>query len=252
MKTLLLFLLLPSLAFGQFGLRVRTPERGFPGWGVADENCVFSVHPIAGDMRDWSNSRLTGNITGTVAYVNGAVSNNASSFTNYGTQFENLVSGASAKFTLAVWCKPAVSQPAAIQAAFTMQARCFQIRSISSANKWEVLFSLEDNSHSYQVDSFSGTPPTAGRWTFQVATFDATLGGTGANRTKWYIDGSLDGGSTINDDLSGFNLNPSGTTLQIGASTGVINWQGMIGPTMIFNRVLTDAEVKQLYEASHP
>ena len=84
------------------------------------------------------------------------------------------------------------------------------------------------------------SPPFAGgKWTHIAITHDALGGGQGT--AKLYLDGKLRG--TTEKVAEPFTLDASKTSIRLG-----VNYVGLFDELAIFNRALTDSEVRVLYE----
>jgi hypothetical protein len=82
-------------------------------------------------------------------------------------------------------------------------------------------------------------------WTHVVITFDLNAG---VNNQKMYINGTLNNQNTSTTALS-TSLSP---VVIGGFDTSGTTWQGMFDDVRIYNRALTAAEIKALYEANEP
>jgi hypothetical protein len=89
---------------------------------------------------------------------------------------------------------------------------------------------------SYANDCLGIAQLTLGSWSFVVATYQNNI-------LKLYLNSALDRFCT----LSSLNT-PSGTSIYIGVRHG--RFQGLIDEIRIYNRALSDSEIKSLYDAT--
>lgn len=87
-------------------------------------------------------------------------------------------------------------------------------------------------------DIRSSVPITPGKWHHFVGTYDAAIGG------KVYLDGVLVGTKTPNGQIIHSRAYP----LNIGRYSGGIYFKGKISNARIYNRALSEEEVKSLYD----
>ena len=85
--------------------------------------------------------------------------------------------------------------------------------------------------------AFSNVFPALSRWYHVVGTWDGTY-------ARIYVDGDLEGKSS---DLSAYPPLPLNTPTHIGARISILCWSGFIASVRIYNRALSEAEVKYLY-----
>lgn len=109
----------------------------------------------------------------------------------------------------------------------------------------------EDGSsvHSY---SFNAAVPTSG-WHHICMVFDPSAGN--GNRAKLYIDGAAVSASSITSD-SAVGIFNSTSELLLGAQQSSASpgsaWKGDIDDARLYSRVISAAEVQQLYSAGRP
>ncbi|MDD3939560.1 MAG: fibrinogen-like YCDxxxxGGGW domain-containing protein, partial [Patescibacteria group bacterium] len=87
-------------------------------------------------------------------------------------------------------------------------------------------------------DIRSNTPITPGKWHHFVGTYDPNIGG------RVYLDGELVGSKPPNGDINHSRNFP----LNIGRYYGGVYFDGKISNALIYNRALSDEEVKTLYD----
>ncbi|MDA3802876.1 MAG: LamG domain-containing protein [Patescibacteria group bacterium] len=87
-------------------------------------------------------------------------------------------------------------------------------------------------------DIRSNTPIIPGNWHHFVGTYDPSIGG------RVYLDGELVGTKVPNGNITHSRSHP----LNIGRYYGGIYFDGRISNAMIYNRALSDTEVKTLYD----
>lgn len=78
-------------------------------------------------------------------------------------------------------------------------------------------------------------------WFMIAGSFSGTGSAGGSGTSKIYYNGNLDASGT----LAGASSNAA--TIQVGVHSGPMN--GSIGPTMFWNRALTDTEVRNVFQA---
>jgi hypothetical protein len=122
---------------------------------------------------------------------------------------------------------------------------------ISSGNNGTEFFGTSGGGSTYQFFSgngsgstnrFSLTSPTVTTavWSFVCGTWDGT---TSANKVKAYVNA----GTPVTATASSIETTAAGINLRIGSIAGSNYYNGAIDELMIYNRQLTDAEIKELY-----
>lgn len=90
-------------------------------------------------------------------------------------------------------------------------------------------------------DLNSNTLIPTGTWAMWAGSFSGTGAAGGSGTSKLYYNGNLDASGTLAGTAS------NSATFQIGVHSGPMN--GSIGPTLFYNRALSDVEVRNVFHA---
>jgi hypothetical protein len=90
-------------------------------------------------------------------------------------------------------------------------------------------------------DIYSNTTIPTGVWHSWAGTFSGTGSAGGSGTSKIYYNGILDNSGTVSGATS------NNATFQLGYQGGAMN--GLLGPSLFWNRVLTDSEVRAVHVA---
>jgi len=196
---------------------------------------LVACYPFDGDAKDYSGNGNDGTPFGNVLYVDGKVGRAAQfdgtgSYVSLGTnsslKMENAV-------TLATWVKPLLLPDRAANV-ISDHSMSFNNGKILRLQESRVEFLLGP-----EGDLEVGYPwNDTDAWKYVVATFDG-------NYMQFYINGQLVD-SVTNSHSIAVNPNP----VLIGKSGFDEYFNGLLDDLRIYNRALTEAEIKQLYSAS--
>jgi prepilin-type N-terminal cleavage/methylation domain-containing protein len=190
--------------------------------------------------RDLSGYGNNGTLIGTIGWTTGKVGYALQFGTgnNYGTGYVNIgnvLNFGTRSFSISAWVNPYGFEPT-----YGWQ------RIVTKRDSGSYWYSLTLNSTSripmieFSGGVGSGVALSAMSWYHLVATRD---GATGV--AKIYING------TLANSGSGWGQNLDNTgPLQIGAWIGGQIWSGLIDEVRIYNRALSDSEIKSLYEST--
>lgn len=202
-----------------------------------------------GDLYDYSGKGSTGNPTGTMTYVTGALSG---SYTVPNTHFNfdgsEIVDAGTANnlnfewtqpFTITCWLRTKSTSSMFIIAKF-LSVSTGWIGGVNGTLNFQV-------SNVNNVNDFTCSGSTSvndGLWHFCVISYD---GSGKAGNVKFYVDSNLDTTSVGRNNLSGSILNTAHVV--IGALDTSFNnpFVGEIEDLRVYNRALSSAEVSDLY-----
>lgn len=250
MKWLLLACLIPSLCLGQAR---QIPSLGRPGHGVSDEAVVGSWDASSSDARDWSPFVRHG------TFANGASATTSFKFDGTDDWISSIGSVSSYSF---------------IQNTLVFSISCW-IKLGSTTARSVVMGNTLAGSEKGFFLIFENLGAGYGTKAVRVAVFKAGDGfavidaatpnnaitdtawhhiavkstGTGNNVT-FYIDG-VSQTTTYNSSYTSLSSGDSTRVFGIGAATFsslILTFNGSIDDLCVFNRALTDGEVRQLYE----
>jgi hypothetical protein len=206
-------------------------------------NGLVAYFNFQGNANDISASGYTGTPTGVTFSTGNGIINQGAGFNGTSSQVlcSNEIIPLGAK-SICFWINP--TSHAAFRALLGNNL-------ISSANNGTEIFGTSSGGSTYQFFSgngsgstnrFSLTSPTVtdAVWNFVCFTWDGT---TSANTVKAYVNA----GTPATATAGSIETTAAGTNLRIGSIAGSNYYNGAMDELLIYNRQLTDAEIKQLY-----
>jgi len=218
------------------------PKDGLVLWLPFDEGWGYVAH-------DWSglNNSGTGyiNATASTLGINWTVGVQGGAWKGDGVDDyvkvpdSTSLSDISNGFTIVAWVYPVESDRAQtivikLNASINHQYRVF----IRASNVWG--FTVQGDLN--KIDD-SGTSVTYNTWQMVALTYNTTTA-----TANFYVDGVLTKQVTL--DVGTINL--VGVPLYIGSNPVLYRFNGSIDNVMIYNRALSDEEIKKIYEATKP
>ena len=224
-------------------------------WNMNDDAADTDVVDATGNGYTGTAQQNTDGLT-TTGNINAALTfNGTSDFIDTNATFQSIVRNG---FSIAQWVKPDDGIPASAMMLFGQRDAVgddstFYCR-IDTEGKLDIAFQSEGNLANRAIADSACFSDGAEGWHLVVCTFDPTVSGVGG--LKIYLDGSevtLDAsnnGSTAGVDFSEYTSNKN---LYIGArnNNGAddIYFDGDIDCTMLFSRVLTEADATAIYNS---
>ncbi len=242
---IVLLLAIPVCSFGQRLLRDKTPERGYPGWGVHDEYVVWSPSGRGG-LYDWSANKYTPLISSNAFVATNSIVCPPTGYSGINS-YRNLFPSLSNRFTVAGWFK---FKQSGNQSLMMFDSR-FTPGQVGSCLLWIQSYT------SYKAMIYTSTGnsnPQAGGTTVLNDTNAHFLAATcipGTN-LEIFVDGKSEGRTTPTglyqyvtgvptNAAIGFSNDHSTTGIQTDTIWGVTVWYGV---------ALTTNEVRTVYENS--
>ncbi len=208
----------------------------------------FNGQDVSGTTAyDRSGAKNTGTLTNSPTKVTGKVGQ-ALSFDgtdDYVTVADANTLDITGAISMGVWIKTSDTDSCIMSKAIGSSDKCFDL----SANKvYEIgilssaVYFQTSNGTTANVISGSATPLLDNQWHYLMATWDGT---TGSNGMKLYLDGTVlyQGTATVS------TIQSSSSAFTFGGNGNNWDFSGLLDEGRLYNRALSAAEVKGLYDA---